>query len=249
MGEKLAVVTGTTSGIGRQVAERLLADGWQVHGVARRSSVIEHSAYRHAQLDLGDLDALQRHFEQKFAGEVNLSGLERIGLVNNSAIVGPVGPLCEVPPAELLNAFAVNTVAPVWLTGFLLRRHGDTPLRIVNLSSAAATGAVAGWTGYCSTKAATRMASLVLAKEAEDYDDQASRMTNVAITVYDPASVNTDMQTHIRSHTEAQFPLLGRFLHLHEKGRLVHADVPAQEILEFLQGAATPVLTEKRRGA
>ena len=49
-----AVVTGCSSGIGRAVAERLLADGWQVVGVQRGTADIDHSAFRSRRCDLTD---------------------------------------------------------------------------------------------------------------------------------------------------------------------------------------------------
>lgn len=249
MSDKFAVVTGTSSGIGRGVAQRLLEAGWQVWGYARRKTDIAHAAYRHTLLDLGDLAALQRHFEGEFARAVKLSAYARVGLVNNSAVQGTTQPLWKMPAEELLADFAVNTVAPIWLMGFFLRQRGAATLRIVNLSSAAATGAVAGWTAYCSTKAALRMAGQVLVKEAEQYDEAQARMRDAAVAIYDPSSVDTAMQAHLRTLARDQFPLLGRFQHLHEKGRLVDPGVPAEEILALLEGDGQPQLIEKRRGA
>ena len=248
MSDKFAVVTGTSSGIGRAVALRLLEAGWQVRGYARREADIAHAAYHHTKLDLGDLAALQRHFEEEFAREVKLSAYARVGLVNNSAVEGTTGPLWKVSAEELLATFAVNTVAPVWLMGFFLRQRGAATLRIVNLSSAAATGAVAGWTAYCSTKAALRMAGQVLVKEAQDYDEAQARMRDASVAIYDPASVDTAMQAHIRGLAPEEFPLLGRFQHLHKQGRLVDPGVPAEEILVLLEGDGQPQLIERRRG-
>ena len=41
MSSSVAVVTGTTSGIGEAVATKLLNEGWMVHGIARRAATIE----------------------------------------------------------------------------------------------------------------------------------------------------------------------------------------------------------------
>jgi len=56
--DRLALVTGTTSGIGQAVADALLHRGWHVVGAARRPSTIGHDAYEHLQIDLGDARAL-----------------------------------------------------------------------------------------------------------------------------------------------------------------------------------------------
>ena len=119
--ERLCVVTGTSSGIGRAVAEAALAAGWQVVGVARRESPLVHRSYRHLQLDLADVEEVRDRFERELGGEAGLAGYARVGLVNNAAVVGPVGPTSRLPAAGLARAFLVNAVVPIWLTGFFLR--------------------------------------------------------------------------------------------------------------------------------
>lgn len=55
--QKHFVIAGTTSGIGLDLANRLLAAGYKVTGMARRESQISHPAYTHIQIDLVDQSA------------------------------------------------------------------------------------------------------------------------------------------------------------------------------------------------
>jgi len=57
--DRVAVVTGTSAGLGLATARILLARGWSVIGVARRPASLTHEAYRHEQLDLGDLPLVE----------------------------------------------------------------------------------------------------------------------------------------------------------------------------------------------
>jgi NAD(P)-dependent dehydrogenase (short-subunit alcohol dehydrogenase family) len=136
--EKLCVVTGTSSGIGRAVAERLLEQRWQVVGVARRVAPLHDQAYHHVTLDLADLEALERYFREDFAQEFPADRYRRVGLVNNAGVLDPVHPLLRLSTAELQRGFAINSVAPLWLMGFFLGHCAHTPLRVVNVSSGAA---------------------------------------------------------------------------------------------------------------
>src|SRR5207247_9163409 len=52
---RLALVTGTTSGIGAALAKQLLQRGLEVAGVARRKPTLENPRYHHLAVDLGDV--------------------------------------------------------------------------------------------------------------------------------------------------------------------------------------------------
>lgn len=249
MAAKLCVVTGTSSGIGRAVAEALLAREWKVVGVARREAPIRHPAYRHLRLDLGDVAALEDHFERRFAEARPLAGLDRVGLVNNAAVVDPVGPASRLPAAGLARAFAVNAVAPLWLMGWALRSFRGPKLRIVNVSSGAAHRAYAGWSAYCTTKAALRMAGQVVGAESEAFPPGAATPADLAVVSYEPGVVDTAMQAAVRSVGREDFPQVQRFLDLHAQGKLVRPEGPAAEIARLLERDDLPVFSEARFGA
>ena len=63
---RLALVTGTTSGIGAALAKQLLQRGWEVAGVARRTPTIENPRYHHLAVDLRDVSMAVKSIERKF---------------------------------------------------------------------------------------------------------------------------------------------------------------------------------------
>ncbi|MGH7669498.1 MAG: SDR family NAD(P)-dependent oxidoreductase [Gemmatimonadaceae bacterium] len=246
---RLAIVTGTSSGIGHAVALALLNDGWDVIGVARRDPLIPNAAYRHITLDLADLGALTATFEREIAALVSDDRRQRLGLVNNAARIGQLSTIDKTDPASMLAAYAVNVVAPSWLMGFMARHTPrESALRIVNLSSGAAQRPTPGLGIYVGTKAALRMASL---NAAADFDSRALRahMTHdVAVLSYSPGTVDTPMQVEARSQKPEEFPAVTMFKGFHEQGQLVPVERPAAEIVTFLESDKAAKAAERRLG-
>jgi benzil reductase ((S)-benzoin forming) len=234
---RLALVTGTSSGIGAAVARELLRRGWQVVGVARRTPDLAHGSYRHLALDLSDVPAASTALERDFGARLAERAWERVGLVNNAA-AAPAERIESLQALELLSAFALNAVMPLWLMGFVVRRS-DAQIRIVNVSSGAAQRPSPGLAAYCSSKAALRMAGMAAAAELD---------ARVSVLSYEPGVVDTEMQLAARSKPLAEFPWGETFRRYHAEGRLVAPELPAADIVEFLESAAAERFKERRYG-
>ena len=237
--ERLALVTGTSTGIGAAVARELLQRGWHVVGVARRAAPLDAPNYRHLSLDLADVPMASAAIAREFGAILGERAWQRLGLVNNAA-VAPAGRARTLDAAGLLRAYALNTVMPVWLIGFLLQqRPPGVPLRVVNLSTGAAERPIPGLLAYCSSKAALRMAGMVVAAE----DD-----ADLAILSYGPGTVDTEMQLAVRSASLEEFPAASMFRQFHAEGRLAAPELPAADIVKFLEADAAERFAEQRRG-
>jgi benzil reductase ((S)-benzoin forming) len=246
---QLALVTGTTSGIGLSVARRLLDRGWQVIGMARRPAEIEHPQYRHLGIDLADLSHAASTVEQEVAPLVGDSRWQRVGLVNNAANPDLLTSVEQIDPVALLRVYAVNTAAPVWLMGFAIRRSPRTTiLRIVNVSSGAAVGVFPGLAAYGSSKAALRMAGMVVAAELTSSQRRLPTPTDVAILSYEPGIVDTPMQRLAREQPSENFPSVQLFRDFAAYGVLVQPQAPAAEIVAFLESDDQPGFSERRFG-
>jgi len=142
--EKVALVTGASSGIGLHTAVGLARSGMQivmagrdrVRTEAARRFVAEHSGSGRMQIALADFSRLAE--VRRLAGDI-LSAHDRLDiLVNNAGLFSPKYRL-SADGFEL--TFAVNHLAPFLLTHLLLARlKASAPARIITVASEAHRG-------------------------------------------------------------------------------------------------------------
>jgi NAD(P)-dependent dehydrogenase (short-subunit alcohol dehydrogenase family) len=242
---RLAIVTGTSSGIGHELAQQLLAAGWQVVGLARRGASIDAPGYTHLAIDIGEVTELTDRLESALGGRVRDPALTRLALVNNAVDIALLGQVDQIDPAAMLRACAVNTVAPVVLMGWVLRTAGPTvPVRIVNVSTGAAMQGFPGAGAYGATKAALRLAGMALGAEL-DLRDTGGASRDASIWSHDPGVVATAAQDTLRATSAERLPIVGMFHQLEAEGRLLPPSVPAREIVAHLEADGHPHFSEQ----
>lgn len=211
MSEHIVVVTGTSSGIGNELV-RLLLDQNEIVLRISRSSDKFGDEINFFQQDLAlPLENTFKKIESRLNEILNQHSSQTIILINNAGTLGNVG--FEFNSESLFQATKVNFLAPVELTlkfqSYCDKK--DLGLRVLNISTGAATSAIAGWSEYCSSKAAfdlwTRTAYL-----------SPSKRTKYAL--FYPGVVDTPMQGAIRGANLSEFPDLEKFKGYREAGRL-----------------------------
>ena len=162
----LAIITGSSKGLGLALARALADRQWGLVIDARGAHELERTARELGRVTevvalAGDVaDDWHRGALVDAAGEhVDL-------LVNNASMLGPSPqpPLGRYPLDVLERVYQVNVLAPVALAQLVLPRMPDGGA-IINLSSDAAVESYAGWGGYGSSKAALDQLSAILAEE------------------------------------------------------------------------------------
>ena len=207
---------------------------------------MDSPGYAHCSLDLTEVARLIPVLEKQIGARVRDRGLTRLALVNNAADVALLGQVDQLEPTGMLQAYAVNTVAPVLLMGWMLRTAlPRIPVRIVNVSSGAGVEPFPGLGAYGNTKAALRLAGMVLAAEL-DLRAAGGDPRDATIWSYEPGIVETPMQEAVRTSRAETVPIVQVFQSLAAEGRLRPADDPATEIVSHLEADGHPRFSEQR---
>lgn len=211
-----AVVTGGAQGIGRAVAERLLASGASVaiwdRDQALAAAVAKELGAQAVAADVTDYAAVEQAVRDTAA---KLGGIDL--LVNNAGIAGPNGPVHEYP----LDAW--KAVIDLDLNGVFYCCRAVVPLmlaqkfgRIVNIASIAGKEGNPNAGAYSAAKAGVVALTKSLGKELAGHD--------IAVNCVTPAAAKTRIfdqmaQTHI-DYMLSKIPR-GRFVLVEEVAAMV----------------------------
>ena len=169
MEERVAIVTGASSGIGEAAARHLAARGLAVALVARRRDRLDAVRSEIAR-DGGRAVALESDLAAVDAPaqlvETVLAEWGRLDVIVNNAASFRLKPIDEFTPAEFDDHVAVNLRAPYFLVQAALPALRASPAAVVvNVSSAAAVMYRRGQTVYGLTKAGLEHLTMNLAAE------------------------------------------------------------------------------------
>jgi len=176
----VAIVTGTRKGLGKFLAQKLLASGYQVVGSSRRPAGWDAPGYTHHELDVGDEAAVVKLVR----ATASLHG--RIdALVNNAGIAG-MNHLLLTPKSAVEKMFHTN-----FLGSFLFLREVAKIMsrqkngRIVNFTTVAAALDLEGEAVYAASKAAVESLTRVAARELGP--------SGITVNAIGPTPVATDL--------------------------------------------------------
>jgi NAD(P)-dependent dehydrogenase (short-subunit alcohol dehydrogenase family) len=159
---RTVLVTGAGKGIGAELVRILVARGAKVYAGVYPVEAAETLPAAAVQIALDVIN--QTQVDAAIARITAETGRLDV-LVNNAGMINPIGPLAELASDALVPAFAVNVVGVHRMAIAALPMLRASKGVIVNAGTGAATTPMEGWTVYCSTKAAMRMLTQMMAME------------------------------------------------------------------------------------
>ena len=169
---KVVLITGGSSGIGKSIGEFLHHKGFVVYGTSRNPERVLNSVFPLIALDVRNSDSIQAAVAKIIA----TSG--RLDIVINNAGVGITGPLEEIPTAEIRNNFETNFFGPIEvMKAALPQMRSQKSGLIINITS------IAGYMGlpfrsvYSASKGALGLITEALRMEVKS---MGIHITNVA---------------------------------------------------------------------
>ena len=189
----LALVTGASRGLGREIAIGLANSGHTVIAVARSTSALDSLSQEYVgsifgyEADVSDYTAVDRLATQVIEDH----GVVQV-LVNAAGVFGPIDLIHKTDPEQWVKTILIDTLAPYFTTraflpGMLEKRWG----RVINVSSAAALhppGALNS--AYGTAKVALNQFTRHLAAEISG--------SGVTANVIHPGDVKTEMWADIK---------------------------------------------------
>jgi NAD(P)-dependent dehydrogenase (short-subunit alcohol dehydrogenase family) len=170
--EKVVLITGGSSGIGKSIGEFLHHKGFVVYGTSRNPEMVLNSVFPLFTLDVRNSESIHAAIAKIIA----TSG--RLDIVINNAGVGITGPLEEIPAEEIKNNFETNFFGPIEVMKAVLpQMRSQKSGFIINITS------IAGYMGlpyrsvYSASKGALELITESLRMEVKSFGIQ---ITNVA---------------------------------------------------------------------
>ena len=217
--QKVALITGTGSGIGNSLAKLLLDNDYTVFGYSR-SNKIKHQNFHFTRIDLSLVKKVKKIQFPKLDIDADIL------LVNNAANIGNIISFDKKNNSDIINEYNLNIITPTLLSNRFITTYQKQKKLLINISSGAANYPIASWSTYCVAKSGLDMLTKVINEEKQD---------NLQLFSIHPGVVDTKMQHKIRNADRRYFPLLDKFIAYYHDNKLENIQDTAKKIYYIVQ--------------
>lgn len=208
---KIALVTGAGTGIGRAIAKRMADEGAKVLIIGRTEETLNESASQDDKISYLVAN-IENHEDVKgIIAEIKLK-YGKLDILVNNAGVAPVTPFAEINLSEYDKTFGVNVRAVMDLTQQALPLLKESKGNIVNVSTAIVYKPMANMSTYAGSKGALNMLTKVWAKELalEGVRVNSVGVGPIETPIYDKTDLSAEEAQKHRETVARTIPL-GRF--------------------------------------
>jgi len=199
LSDKIALVTGSSRGIGRAIVERLSREGATVvinyfSSSDKADEVVAAitsggGTAVAVQADVSRIEGVQRLFEK------TLEHFGRLDILVNNAGIRITKPVADIQEDEFDRLFDINVKGPFFACQQAAHQISDSG-RIINISSAVTRVMLPGYSIYAASKAAVDQLTRVLAKEMGE--------RQVTVNAVCPGPVDTELLREGKTEEQIQ---------------------------------------------
>ncbi|NOU92044.1 (S)-benzoin forming benzil reductase [Paenibacillus sp. LMG 31456] len=233
---KYFIVTGTSRGLGRAIADKLIAQDHRLFCISRKKNddLISKSSdanINYFEFDLNNINQIEELMQSIFS-KVDSSKAEGIYLINNAAVISPLSSIEQASGEELARNLNVNLLAPMLLTSLFIRftKQLAVEKRVLNVSSMSVKNHLSGMSAYSTSKAGLDVFSQCVGLE------QGEGISSVKVVSVWPGMIDTLLQEEARNANQSTFASARIFAKVKERGMLESPEATAEKLVEFLLG-------------
>ncbi len=168
MSQKVALVTGGSTGIGAAIAKQLAEDGFKVLITGRNEKTLAETATQHDNIDWIISDVSNHDDVVKTVAHISKNYKKLDVLINNAGVATPI-PFEQITMEHYDDIFNINVRGLIDMTHTSLSLLKESKGNIINTASIVADDPFPGFSIYSASKGAVITLTKVWAKEFADH--------------------------------------------------------------------------------
>jgi len=216
---KVVLITGGGTGIGKATASAFVAEGANVVITGRREAVLAETTKELGELVHFIVGDISKKGDPKRIIDETIEKYGRLDVVINGAGTGAMGPLTETSDEDIESTYRTNVFGPLALIREAIPQLVIDKGTVINITSVMSNGVMPGSAMYSSSKAALDHATKCLAAELGP--------VGVRVNAVAPGFTATDITAELRKDEQ----MVGVFVGQTPMGRLGEPNDIANAVL------------------